>query len=581
MMRRSAALIGAFVAVLLLALLTGPTGAGATDSQAVTVEAPTVPQARTAPQERGGPFTDVGASHPFAAAIAWMSDEGISTGFGDGTFQPAAAVSRQAMAAFMFRLDGQPAGNWLAAADDFPDVGTSHPFAESIGWMSTEGISTGFGDGTFRPGAPVTRQAMAAFMFRLDGQPAGNWLAGANDFSDVGGGHAFAESIGWMALEGISTGFDDGTFRPTDPVSRQAMAAFMRRFDDTDKQVSAGTGHTCGVAFDAAWCWGNNAGDHLGDGGVATNARVPQRTVGLDSGVTAVTSSISHSCAVADGDVYCWGGNNNNGQLGHDNDELVAVPTLVGGLSGTATEVAVGLQHTCAIVDGAAWCWGRAGRLGIGENTQSTTPLQVVGLTSGVTDISAGEDHTCALVSGGVQCWGSNGNGQLGDDSTTLRQSPVAADGLATGVTTVAVGRNHSCAVQSGAALCWGSNSDGQLGDDSDVNQRDVPTAVVGLSSGVTDINGGTRHTCAVVNGGAQCWGEGRFGAIGDGTDTDRPTPTAVTGLSSGVVSVTAGARQSCASTGRVAWCWGSGALGSGDTSATPSSDVPVRVLWG
>ena len=222
---------------------------------------------------------------------------------------------------------------------------------------------------------------------------AGGVLA-SHQFSDVPDTNPFHDDIDWMADAGITGGFGDGTFRPTDAVSRQAMAAFMRRFDDTDKQVSAGTGHTCGVAFDAAWCWGNNSGDHLGDGGVVTGAPEPQRTVGLSSGVTAVTSSISHSCAVADGDVYCWGGNNNNGQLGHEDDDLVGVPTLVAGLSGTATDVAVGLQHTCAIVDGAAWCWGRAGRLGIGENTQSTTPQQVVGLTSGVTAISAGEDHS-------------------------------------------------------------------------------------------------------------------------------------------------------------------------------------------
>ncbi len=73
----------------------------------------------------------------------------------------------------MFRLAGQPPGDWSVAAIQFSDVGVTHPFAQAIGWMASEGISTGFGDGTFRPTLPVTRQALAAFMQRIgdEGEP--------------------------------------------------------------------------------------------------------------------------------------------------------------------------------------------------------------------------------------------------------------------------------------------------------------------------------------------------------------------------------------------------------------------------
>ncbi|OWY59808.1 hypothetical protein B7486_72575, partial [cyanobacterium TDX16] len=92
--------------------------------------------------------------------------EGITTG-DDGLFRPSAPVSRAAMAAFMFRFQDEPTGPFPNPG--FTDVGAGHPFFEEISWMADAGITTGFTDGTFRPAAPVTRQSMAAFLFRLLG----------------------------------------------------------------------------------------------------------------------------------------------------------------------------------------------------------------------------------------------------------------------------------------------------------------------------------------------------------------------------------------------------------------------------
>jgi hypothetical protein len=111
-------------------------------------------------------FPDVSASHPFFAEIEWMADEEITTGFGDGTYKPGTAVSRGAMSAFMYRLAGEPPFT-PPGGPTFPDVSLTHPFFPEIEWMNAEEITTGFGDGTYRPGAAVSRQAMAAFMYRL------------------------------------------------------------------------------------------------------------------------------------------------------------------------------------------------------------------------------------------------------------------------------------------------------------------------------------------------------------------------------------------------------------------------------
>src|SRR5690606_30281424 len=121
-----------------------------------------------------------------------------------------------------------------SAATEFSDVPPSHPFITEIEWLIDNGITQGYSDGTFRPSDPVTRQAMAAFLYRLAGSPVYEPPTVAS-FTDVQApgdgdpGHTFFAEIEWLASTGVTTGWDDGTFRPNNSVSRQAMAAFMYR----------------------------------------------------------------------------------------------------------------------------------------------------------------------------------------------------------------------------------------------------------------------------------------------------------------------------------------------------------------
>lgn len=174
-------------------------------------------------------FIDIGTSS-FRTEINWLAAKGISTGWlmpnGTRQYRPLDSISREAMAAFMYRLAGSPAFT-APARSPFRDVATSHPFYKQITWMAARKITTGYGDGTFRPTGSVTREAMAAFMYRY--AKAASGAPASSPFTDVATSSPFFKEIAWMSAQRISTGYADRTYRPALPVTREAMAAFIYR----------------------------------------------------------------------------------------------------------------------------------------------------------------------------------------------------------------------------------------------------------------------------------------------------------------------------------------------------------------
>lgn len=187
-------------------------------------------------------FKDVPFSLNFYTEISWLADQQVTTGYGDGNFRPKASVTREEIAAFMYRISGKPAVK-LPSKSPFKDVKSTAKFYKEIVWLSSKGITTGWSDGTFRPTGKVTRQQIAAFLYRLEGKPKFT-PPSKSPFKDMKTSSYFFKEVTWLAKTGITTGYSDKTFRPGANVSREEIAAFLYRGDvilDRDGTYKVGT----------------------------------------------------------------------------------------------------------------------------------------------------------------------------------------------------------------------------------------------------------------------------------------------------------------------------------------------------
>ena len=304
--------------------------------------------------------------------------------------------------------------------------------------------------------------------------------------------------------------------------------------------VSAGDQSSCAItSTGGAKCWGSNYFRQLGDG-TTTQRTSPVNVSGLTSGVSSVVTGTKHTCAITTaGGVKCWG-NNGAGQVGDGTTTQRSTPVNVSGLTGGVSAVSVSEVHTCALTTGGGVkCWGynAEGELGDGTTTNSNTPVDVTGLSSGVLAISAKSyRHSCALTTGGgVKCWGYNTYGQLGSSGSDS-STPRDVSGLTSGAIAIAVGYESSCALMStGGVKCWGRNNYGQLGDGKTVNSSS-PVDVFGLNTGVVGISVGTTHACAITSGGGvKCWGGNDSGQLGNRYEETIPANVAARTISGNV----------------------------------------------
>ncbi|WP_203655110.1 S-layer homology domain-containing protein [Demequina activiva] len=172
-------------------------------------------------------FPDVPPSHTFYEHITWLASQGITSGYGNGTFGPSDEVTRGQMAAFLYKVAGSPAFT-PPTGSPFKDVPKSHTFYKHITWLAETGITSGVGDGSrFAPDDEVSRGQMAVFLYKVYGAPAFK-VPGTSPFKDVPKSHTFYKHVTWLASSGVTSGVGDGSrFDPSGEVTRGQMAAFL------------------------------------------------------------------------------------------------------------------------------------------------------------------------------------------------------------------------------------------------------------------------------------------------------------------------------------------------------------------
>ncbi len=440
-------------------------------------------------------------------------------------------------------------------------------------------------------------------------------------------------------------------------------------------QVATGTEHTCAIADGGAYCWGRNNLGQLGPAFAGAYSTTPIKITGLNEGVTQISANQHYTCAIKDGNVFCWGIN------------MYGVSGLPGGTPQTSTpnkildsfgnpltnmtQIATEVDHACALTSaGAVFCWGSnaSGVLGY---------LEVAGVTPGdpnwlsvgraypvldlsrsingadlgpVTNISVGLDHNCAVINGAVKCWGSNdqrgGNNNIcvkgftalgydpdgpkghkicypGSDlpvgtvlpgigtdwNTSANPSlfhgifstcgPVTALNritkcnprpqltdeplLAADVKQVIVSGNTTCALKnSGILFCWGGNWGRLARDPSDSSPSAIPIGTyrntpleVETITGIESLSRTNGGFCALKAGKVYCWGDnGPYNNFGHpaGNTGYLWQPFALTGLPANIYYHygSAGSSHGCAIADEKIYCWGRNRFGQlGDGTIT------------
>jgi alpha-tubulin suppressor-like RCC1 family protein len=331
--------------------------------------------------------------------------------------------------------------------------------------------------------------------------------------------------------------------------------------------VAAGGNHTCALAGGQVLCWGDNGLKQLGSDTPAASG-TPLQVPGLPADADLITASTTQTCAhFRNGAVWCWG--------------AAQVPHAISGIAGAVSAVAAGAAHACAATDAGVFCWGdnSVGQLGAAPNAGQAAALRVNNVPPAKV-LAAGVNHTCAGDTAGLQlwCWGDNGAFQ---DGTSAPSPSLPAVVPGAGASLVGAGENHTCSIGGGQLKCWGANGNQQVdGSATDVNQPKGES----VSQPPTGVAGGAGHTCAIESGGASvsCWGLNDKGQLGTSDFSNRTNPFRIGNLTD-IDRITAGSKHTCVLTKAASLlCWGaneSGQLGTGTVSGGSSTPQPVTGL--
>ena len=175
------------------------------------------------------PFTDVRESDWFYEDVAFAYENGLFAGTSDTTFSPNASMTRAMLVTVLYRLEGQPAVNGRSG---FSDVQYNGYYEDAVTWAADNGIVNGTSTTMFSPNANVTREQMAAILYRYAQYKKYNTAAssGLNGFTDHASVSGYAAaSLEWAVAEKLVNG-SAGKLMPTGNATRAQVAAILHRF---------------------------------------------------------------------------------------------------------------------------------------------------------------------------------------------------------------------------------------------------------------------------------------------------------------------------------------------------------------
>lgn len=119
-----------------------------------------------------------------------------------------------------------PAPTPIPVTGSFADIKAADWYVDAVQYVCDKGMMNGVTENTFSPNTPTNRGMLVTILYRLEGEPD----ASAAGFSDVDGGQYYAKAVAWASQNGLVNGFEDGTFRPDEPVTREQIATILYRY---------------------------------------------------------------------------------------------------------------------------------------------------------------------------------------------------------------------------------------------------------------------------------------------------------------------------------------------------------------
>ena len=213
-------------------------------------------------------FSDVAADAWYAEAAVYCRDNGLMNGTTATTFSPNVTMTRAQLCAVLYRMSGSPE---VTGRDAFTDTPDGAWYGEAVLWAVQNRIMSGYTASAFGPNDPITREQLAAILWRYAGSPAAEAGEAYTDEASIASWAVTA--VDWARTYGFINGMSDGSFQPDGRATRAQVAAILMRYDswdlptpdvpEPDPEPAPGEGTDVLVAYFSATGNTENIAEHL------------------------------------------------------------------------------------------------------------------------------------------------------------------------------------------------------------------------------------------------------------------------------------------------------------------------------